>query len=67
MEWLKNANSTKAELDRRSEATADTLKQAQRLSKKMTEEATQWSKLAEHTRRALVDAIDGLAERVNKG
>ena len=65
-EWLTNVNSTRAELERSSEATADTLKQAQRLSQQLTEEATQWGKLAEHTRRALIGAIDSLAERINK-
>ena len=67
IEWLKNANGANAELDRHREASADSLKQAQRLSQEMSEEAKQWGKLAEHTRRALVDVIDRLAERVTKG
>ncbi len=53
-------------LEKHQKIGADQLAQAQFLSKQMAGEAKEWSKLAEHTRKSLVEAIENLVGTVRK-
>ena len=66
-EWLDEASASKDALERHKHAAAENLAAAQRINERIAQEASQWGKLAEQTRHSLVDAIDKLTERVNKG
>lgn len=65
-EWYGEAKRARDEFERQKDAASSTLASAQQLNQQITSEASEWQRLAEQTRRSLVDAIDRLAETVGR-
>lgn len=54
------------DLENHQKVSAKQLSDADTLSKQMSDEITQWSKLAEHTRKSLVEATEQLVNVIKK-
>ncbi len=54
------------DMENHQKISAEQLGKASHLSRRMSEEAKQWSKLAEHTRKSLVEAVEHLVSVVKK-
>ena len=65
-EWNGEAKRARDEFKRQKDVAAATLESAQHLNRQISSEASEWQRLAEQTRRSLVDAIDRLAERAGR-